>query len=110
MDFHKDIDPRFPLSADAPANWEKHLRELMKSQDDLILVALDSDTTVGYATAALVATAPLWERRTYGQISDMAVTSAYRRRGLGEQMFGYIMEWFASKDIRRVELLLLHAT
>ncbi len=24
MDFHRDIDPRFPMRKDAHTNWEKH--------------------------------------------------------------------------------------
>ena len=33
MAFHKDLDPRFPLRAEAPASYEKLLREQMQSPD-----------------------------------------------------------------------------
>ena len=44
------------------------------------------------------------ERETYGFIDTMAITSDYRRQGIGEQMLDRIFEWFDSQDIDRIEL------
>ncbi len=104
MDHHKDIDPRFPTRKDAPSNWEKHLRDLMKSQDNQILVALDRGYIVGYSIAQISRYAPLWERETYGVIDSMAVQSDYHRKGIGERMLAKIYEWFESRKIDRIEL------
>ncbi len=104
MDHHKDIDPRFPVRKDAYVEWEKHLRGLMKSEDNQILVALDSSYIVGYSIAQISRYAPLWERETYGTISDLAVKSDYRRKGIGEKMLAKIYQWFESRNIGRIEL------
>jgi len=104
MDFHKDIDPRFPMSKNAYVNWEKHLRDLMKSEDALVLVALDEDPVVGYSISLISKYPPVFERETYGFIASMAVQSNYRRKGIGERMLGKIYEWFELLNIDKIEL------
>ena len=105
MDFHRDIDPRFPMRENAQISFEKHLRDLMEAEDTLILVALDESKAVGFSISQVRKYAPIWvERETYGFIDTMAMTSDYRRKGIGEQMLGRIHEWFASRDIDMIEL------
>ena len=104
MNFHKELDPRFLMRKDAPPNWEKHLRELMKSGDNQVLVAMDNDHVIGYSISQINRYAPLWERETYGSISDMALKANYRRKGIGEQMLDKIYEWFDARNIKIIEL------
>jgi len=104
MDFHKDIDPRFPIRGDAPLELEKHLRELMKSEDALILVAFDGNHMVGFSISLINRYAPIWKREFYGAIDSIAVKSEYRRKGIGEQMLAKIFGWFESRNIDRIEI------
>jgi ribosomal protein S18 acetylase RimI-like enzyme len=104
MDFHKDVDPHFPMRKDAHLNWEKYLRELMNSEDAQVLVAQDKGRVIAYSISVITRYAPIWERETYGMINDLAVTSEYRRKGIGQQMLNKIYEWFKSKNIERIEL------
>ena len=104
MAFHADFDLRFPITPDAHVNMEKHLRELMTSSDNLVLIAEDGNRVVGYSIAIIAQRNPMFVKRTYGDISDMAVTKTYRRRGAGEQMLSQIIEWFKLKNVRRIEL------
>jgi len=105
MDFHKDIDLRFPMKENAPLIWEKHLRDLIKSEDTLVLVAMDKDHVVGYSISLIESRyPPVFTRETYGFIASMAVQSNYRRKGIGERMLGKIYEWFKSLNIDKIEL------
>ncbi len=105
MDFHKNIDPRFPAKEDAHIGFEKHLRGLMVAEDMLILAALDESRVVGFSVSQVAKYAPIWvERETYGFIDTMAIASGYRRKGIGEQMLARIREWFESRSIDRIEL------
>jgi len=105
MDFHKDIDPRFPVRENAYIGFEKHLRGLIVAEDTLVLAALDESRVVGFSVAQVNKYAPIWmERETYGFIDTMAVISDYRRKGIGEQMLARILQWFESRDIDRIEL------
>jgi len=104
MDFHKDLDPRFPLRAEAPASYEKYLREQMQSPDWLVLVALEGDAVVGLTVAQIGKYPPIFERESNGYISEMAVKSGHRRAGIGERLLEMAFEWFRSRGIDRVEL------
>jgi len=104
MDFHKDIDIRFPMKENAHLSWEKNLRDLMTSEDALVLVALDKDCVVGYSIALIDKYPPVFEREIYGFIASMAVQSNYRRKGIGERMLGKIFQWFESWNIDKIEL------
>jgi len=105
MDHHKEIDPRFPMREDAHVGFEQHLRDLMRAEDTLVLVALDEGRVVGFSISQVQEYAPIWvEREAYGFIDTMAITSDYRRQGIGKQMLGRILEWFAAQDIDRTEL------
>ena len=104
MVHHEDIDPRFPMRKDAPSNFEKYLRELMQSEENLVLVALDNDRVIGFATCCISEYTPIWELERYGSIDSIAIQSSYRRRGIGEQMLAKIYEWFKLQDVDRIEL------
>ena len=106
MDFHKDFDSRFPMRKNAHLSFDSHLRELMKSENNVVYVALDNNCVVGFATCSVNRYAPIWEREKYGSIDTLAVESSYRRKGIGEQMLTKIYEWFDAQDIDRIELSL----
>ena len=104
MDFHSDIDPRFPLKDNAAASFETHLKNLMAAEDTLVLVVLDRNRLVGYSTSQVMKSTPIWERETYGSIMTMVVTSDCRRKGFGERLLAQNLDWFRSRGIDRIEL------
>ncbi|UCB43309.1 MAG: GNAT family N-acetyltransferase [Dehalococcoidales bacterium] len=105
MDHHKDIDPRFPAREDAHVSFEQHIRELMGTEDTLVLVALDESRVVGFSISQVNSYPPIWvESDKHGFIDTMAITADYRRKGIGEHMLGRIFESFASHGIDRIEL------
>ena|SRR3972149_2552814 len=104
MDFHKDIDTRFPLSVNASVNQENHLRASLQSENAQLLVAIDKSHVIAYSLSEINKYPPIFTRDTYGFISDMAVKSNYRRKGIGEEMLARIHKWFDSRKIDRIEL------
>ena len=104
MDFLKDVDPLWNRSKNGHNNWEKLLRGVMDSENALVLVALDKGHVAGYSISEISKYPPYHERELYGFIDDMAIRSAYRRKGIGEQMLGRIFQWFESRNIDRIEL------
>ena len=83
MDYHKNIDPHLARREDGHVNFENYLRNLMKSEDAQLVVALDKDRVVGYCLALINKNPPVVKREIYGYISDIAVQSDYRRQGIG---------------------------
>jgi ribosomal protein S18 acetylase RimI-like enzyme len=103
--FHQDIDPIYTsLEGAIPGFIENHLQRCMKSDDGLVLVAVDGTKVVGYSLSEVHRISPGLKREKYGYIDDMAVTASYRRKGIGEKMVAEIIKWFQAKDIKRVEL------
>jgi hypothetical protein len=77
MDFHNDVHPNFPMRKDAHATFEKHLREMMNSEDARVLIMVDEGRVIAYSIPVVAKYNPLWERERYGMIDDLAVTSEW---------------------------------
>ena len=104
MDFHRDIDPHWTRAEDGHVHFDKRVRELMASEDALVLVALQAGQIVAYSLSEIRRNPPVMARETFGYISDMAVAANHQRRGAGGQMLTWIQEWFTSRDVDRIEL------
>lgn len=104
MDFHKNLDSFFSRREDGHMNFEKHVNDLIESDDSLVLVALDEGHVVAFSISQISEYPPVLQLENYGHIWDMAVKSGYRGRGIGGLMLAKILEWFKSRKIRRIEL------
>ena len=104
MDFHKNIDTYWSRREDGHSIFENLLRESLENEDAIVLAAVDNGHIVRYSRSWISKPPPLFERDSYGGIIDMAVTSDYRRRGIGELMLGKTLDSFASRNIDRIEL------
>jgi ribosomal protein S18 acetylase RimI-like enzyme len=103
--FHQDVDPIFIPHDNALAGFEEEqVQRLMKSEDGLVLVALDGEKVVGYSLSEIKDPPRGLKREKFGYIYDTAVTAGYRRNGIGKKMFDEIIKWFQLKSIDRVEL------
>jgi GNAT superfamily N-acetyltransferase len=104
MIFHQNIDHIFtPVEGSSLSFEENMVRRLMRSADGLALVALDDAKVVGFSLAEIKNT-PGFRRGKLGFISDMAVLTSHRRRGIGGMILKEIPQWCVSKNITRVEL------
>ena len=103
--FHKD--PYFARTEEGSSKFEEWLRSLMKSDNALVLVAREDGQVIAYSLSQICKRHPLFKEVDYGYIYDLAVKSEYRRRGIGEQILGKILEWFKSRQIGRIELMVL---
>ncbi len=104
MDYHKNIDSFFSRSEDGHVNFEKYVKDLIESNDSLVLVALDEGHVVAFSISRISEYPPVLQREKYGHIWDMAVKSNYRRKGIGGRMLAKIFEWFESQNVDRIEL------
>lgn len=104
MDFHRDIDPFYTRKKDAHKNFKTYVQELIQSDDAQVLVTLHNGRVVAYSISTIQKHPPIYLDDTYGFISDLAVDPAYQRKGIGETMLRRMFEWFASRNIKRVEL------
>ncbi|UCD95411.1 MAG: GNAT family N-acetyltransferase [Candidatus Zixiibacteriota bacterium] len=103
-DYHRDIDPFFTRREGGDLEYERHLRELMKSEDHQILVAVEDDDVVGFSLSMIAKHPPAFQSERYGLICDLTVKSGYQRRGIGGRLLERILEWFDAGGIDRIEL------
>jgi len=104
MDFHKARDPLFTRSADFDALFGRFALRNIRRVSACVLVATIDERIVGYCQAMLDRHPPSLRDPEYGLILDFCVTAAYRRTGVGEQMFTAMREWFRTKGVRRIEV------
>lgn len=104
MDYHRTIDAYFSRRDDGHVNFEKFVRELIESDDNLVLVGLCEDQIAGYSIAQISTHPPVFEDERFGLISDLAVKEGHRRKGIGEAMLARMLEWFESHNLDRIEL------
>jgi len=109
MDYHSAIDPFLARCLNGHIHFECFLREMMSSSDALVLAALSNDNILAYSISRMNKYTPVFLNDTYGYICDMAVRSAYRRKGIGERMLQKILEWFDSRGVSRIELRVVAA-
>ena len=102
--FHEPYDPRFPMKDNVREGYHIYIKGLIKAEDTLVLVALDNGKVVGYSIAAVRKSSPGFKREKYGHIEEMAVTAAYRRKGIGTQLLKKILAWFRTQNLDMIEL------
>jgi ribosomal protein S18 acetylase RimI-like enzyme len=104
MDFHRNIDAQFTRGENGHAAFRTHVLDWIQSEDALVLAALENSRVVGYSMSEIRKYPPVYDKDSYGIIESMAVASSHRRRGIGDLMLVRIFDWFASRNIDRIEL------
>ncbi len=108
MRFHQEIDPIFAPRDGAVTGFEENeVRRLIRSENGLVLVALDEGRVVGYALSEVRGPKEGYKLEKHGAIDNVAVMASYRRRGVGDKLVREILTWFQSRDVDRVELEVL---
>jgi ribosomal protein S18 acetylase RimI-like enzyme len=107
IDCHKEMDAIYTRREDGHLTFGGIVRSLIKADDSLVLVALDDDKVVAFSTCRTGRYHPVLSRGKRALITNIAVTSSHRRRGVGEKLLAEILDWCASNGLKRVELAVL---
>jgi ribosomal protein S18 acetylase RimI-like enzyme len=105
MDFHGQHHPYYARAPDGHDRFADWVRELVKNEDSLVLVALDGDRVVGHLVARVEQRPAVFLHGRYGFVCDTAVASSHQRRGVGSRMDQAVALWFAERGVDHVELL-----
>lgn len=109
MEFHRRLDPAFEFGPDAQASIERHLAETIRSARGRIIVAEAEGRLIGYVLSEIQERKPIYPAGRYGFISDLAVTLRWRRRGVGRELVGQVMNWFRQNGVTAIELFVLES-
>ena len=83
---------------------EKFLRKKFKEKNTKFFVAIDNKKVIGYSYGYIWKRYPIHKIIKIGYISDCFVLKKYRGKGIGERLTTALINWFKSKDIKKVEL------
>jgi ribosomal protein S18 acetylase RimI-like enzyme len=109
FDFHHNLDKAYKRKKSSEKDIANYLVKTVKQSDNFIYVAEDKKKLVGFIWAEILSKPPHFELRSFGQVSDIAVTQSYRHRGIAQQLLRKAMEWFRTKKIKHVEARVLLA-
>jgi ribosomal protein S18 acetylase RimI-like enzyme len=107
MAVHAELDPRFPLVADAERRFEAYLKDVLEEPKALVLVAESASRAVGYCLARVSQHPAVFSKQTYGYINDLFVESSYRRKGVGKALFEATARSLRDRGIRDLEVSLV---
>ncbi|HEY3282635.1 MAG TPA: N-acetyltransferase [Armatimonadota bacterium] len=105
-ELHSQMDPRFGVLSDDLDTFVRYLRSCLRSRDSCVLVAEESPGTplLGFAIGQLRDGPRSLGHRQVGHISDLAVSTAYRRRGIGTALCQSLLHWFRECRVGQVTL------
>lgn len=104
IDFHKARDPFFSRAKEGPENFGKFILENINKDDAIVYVAEANGEVVGHILATIQSYPPAFEIKRYGLVNDLAISSGYRRNGIGTHLFSIVREWFIEKGMKRLEI------
>lgn len=91
------------VPVDGYAQWSKGLRPLLGRYARVWAARLDGQPE-GFLCARLRNQPPHFGSEPTGFISDVYVSPALRRQGVGRRLLQAALDWFDAQDLRRVEL------
>ncbi|HAI10805.1 MAG TPA: hypothetical protein DCM28_03820 [Phycisphaerales bacterium] len=109
MEYHAEIDPHFAITNHSDRHFIDYLGQLISSRMARVRVAVIDGQICGYITAKIETRPPIFVQKRHGMISDLAVSADCRRHGIGRRMTEDVLQWFESRHVNRVELILLTA-
>jgi ribosomal protein S18 acetylase RimI-like enzyme len=104
IDFHKIRDSFFSRSKEGPGNFGKFIAENLRKDSAVVFVAEKNGDVIAHILATIQDYPPAFEIKRYGVVNDLAVTTEYRRFGIGQHLFHMAKDWFSKKGISRIEI------
>lgn len=106
MRLHQALDSRFTLADDAQQKYARHVQELLRSRDGMVLVAECNltGTLVGFTLGELQRRPPKACPGLYGFISDVYVCEEWRQRGVATALFEEMRLWCVAHKAKAIEL------
>ncbi len=101
--YHGDLDPRLEMNVDARQPIVEFHEKQLIADNTLFLVAVVKKQIVGYILARVIQTPPFHPRPAIGFIDGIAVSSTFRRQGIGSQLYDAAIEWFKAQNINRIQ-------
>jgi GNAT superfamily N-acetyltransferase len=101
---HEPLDPLFRLRPGAGGEVRELLRAWLRDPDARAFLAEVEGAAVGMVCVRIDRAPPILEEVERGEVTDLFVRGAWRRRGVGRALAGAALDWLASRGVGRVEV------
>lgn len=108
MDYHARLDSRLRVSPDGSRHVAKAIEHWLLDDTAQLLVAQARDDVVGFTLGGIVDVGLGLKPAKYGHIAHMCVTSEWRRRGVGRQLFTALRRWLQGEGLGSVHIYVSH--
>jgi ribosomal protein S18 acetylase RimI-like enzyme len=105
FEFHAQHDPLFAPHRCARERFSRYVQQLLVNPEARVCVAQVQERIVGFAIATIRNKPQVYKKRLFGEIDTVAVTRAYRRRGIGAQLYSHLRCWLLQRGITRIEIM-----
>lgn len=82
---------------------EDHIKECLRMTNELVVVAVDNDSVTGFACAQKYVS--FCYESLQGEITEMYVREAFRRRGIASAMISFLEEKLYALGVRSIKIL-----
>ncbi len=104
MDLHERTDARFALADDALLRWRGLAHDMLGRDDGFLLMAELHSRPAGFCLGWLAKNPPIYEVSEVGFISEIAVATHCRRRGVGKALIAEARDWFRGRGVLEFQL------
>ncbi len=99
MAFHAGRDELLGLSENAEEHWMMWITGKIESDDSLVAVAESRGHICGYCVATIKQRPPVFQRRDYVEVMELAVTASARGGGIGSRLYDYTAAWIKERGV-----------
>lgn len=108
MEFLRCTNRHYWKIRDGRSAFSRYLVSTLSKADVLLVAAEETDRSLIGFSLAHIETLPEWfGSEQIGLLRYLAVSESYRNRGAGYEMATFVIDWFRSLGISRIELYVL---
>lgn len=104
VEHHAAIRPEFSPTPDAESLHADHLLRGMDSGDRAVFLALVDGAPAGFLSVRPAPLPPVFVGSRTAEITDLGVTRACRRRGVGRALWRSALAWARERGFEEIEL------
>lgn len=105
MRFHAVLDAdEYAVKDEALPVWLDWLDSNITSDSSALFVADAQGEVVGYVLGKEGERPPVYADRRLGEIHEISVTHAWRRRGVGRRLVAALLGWFGERHLTRIRV------
>jgi len=101
---HVSLDPLFTLRPGAELEVERLIAELFGDPDAAIFVWEAPDDLLGFCAVRIDRAPPILRETRRAEITDLGVSAAARRGGIGRELAAAAFAWAKDRGIARLEV------